>query len=186
MKNLVFALVIASAVGSASAQQAYIGAGVVGSSQNYSFTGAGPGIAIVGDGAKVSPKLFFGYDFNKTWGLETGVTFFRSADYQYSYLGQDYRGETKGRSTYVAAKITLPIAAQFSFVGKLGVSANKRSLHDAIFNLDESKNGLYTSVGVQYLLNDKVSLNLDYEQYGKRHQAGLKANAISLSAKYAF
>ena len=87
---------------------------------------------------------------------------------------------------YIAGKITLPIADQFSFVVKLGISANKRTLHDAIFNIDESKPGLYTSMGVQYLVNEKVSVNLDYEQYGKRHNVGLKANAFSLSARYAF
>jgi OOP family OmpA-OmpF porin len=80
----------------------------------------------------------------------------------------------------------LPIADQFSFVGKLGVSANRRTLHDPIFELSERKTGRYTSIGVQYLLNEKVSFNLDYEQYGKRGSVGLKANAFSLNVKYAF
>lgn len=185
MKKLMFALVVASAVGSASAQQSYVGAGIVGASQNYSFSVAGP--KIQSDDTKAATKLFFGYDFNQTWGLETGFTFFGSTGYHYNYLGQEYRGETTARSMYVAAKVTFPITDQFSFVGKLGISGNKRSLHDAIFDLDETKHGLYSSIGVQYLLNDKVSVNLDYEQYDRRrHQPGLTAKAFSLSAKYAF
>ena len=185
MKKLVFAIIVASAVGSASAQT-YVGAGVVASSQNYTFAVTGPAISGAGDSAKASPKLLLGYDFNQTWGIETGFTYFRSADYHYSYLGQVFNGETKGHSMYIAGKITLPIAGRFSFVGKLGISDNERYLQDAMFKADESRKGVYTSIGVQYLLNEKVSVSLAYEQYGKRGGAGLKANAFSLSAKYAF
>lgn len=185
MKKLMFALVVASAVGSASAQQSYVGAGIVGTSQTYSFSVAGP--KIESDDAKAASKLFFGYDFNKTWGIETGFTFFSSTGYHYSYLGHDYHGDTTGRSMYVAAKVAFPITDQLSFVGKLGISGNKRSLHDAMFDLDETRHGLYSSLGLQYALTDKVSVTLDYEQYDRRrHQPGLKANAFSVSVKYAF
>lgn len=185
MKKLMFALVLAAAVGSASAQQSYAGAGIVGASQNYSFSVTGP--RIQSDATKAATKLFFGYDFNQTWGVETGVTFFGSTGYHYSHLGQEYRGDTTARSMYVAAKVMFPITDQFSFVGKLGVSGNTRSMHDPIFDFHETSNGLYSSIGLQYLLTDKVSLNLDYERYDRRrHQPGLTAKAFSLSAKYAF
>jgi OOP family OmpA-OmpF porin len=184
MKKLVFALLIAGAVGSASAQRAYVGAGIVASNQNYGFPS--PVVAADGDGVKASPKLFLGYDFNQTWGIEAGYTYFRGADYHYSYLGQTVNGEVEQRSMYLAGKITLPIADRFSFVGKLGIADNERTLRDPIFNGNEDKKGIYTSIGVQYLLNDKVSVSLDYEQYGKRHNVGIKANAFSLNARYAF
>lgn len=185
MKKLILALVVVSAFGSAHAQRAYVGAGLLAAGQNFDFPLSGFSNA-GGDHYTASPKLFLGYDFNQTWGVEAGFSKFRSADYHYTYAGQDFNGQTKGRSMYVAAKVTLPITEQLSFVGKLGVSDNKRSVSDGIFWDDDSKTGVYTSIGVQYPLTEKVSVNLDYEQYGRRHHAGLKANAFSLSAKFAF
>lgn len=185
MKKLFLALVVASAFGSAHAQHAYVGAGILAADQNFDF--ASPGFSNAGgDHYTASPKLFLGYDFDKTWGVETGFSSFRSADHHFTYAGQVFSGETKGHSMYVAGKVTLPITEQLSFVGKLGVSANKRILNDGFYGDDVTKTGVYTSIGVQYPLNEKVSVNLDYEQYGKRHNLGLKANAFSLSARYAF
>lgn len=185
MKQLLFALVVASAFGSAHAQRVYAGAGILAADQNFDFASSGFSNG-GGDRYTASPKLFLGYDFDDTWGVETGFSSFRSAQHHFTSAGQVYYGETKGHSTYVAGKITLPITGQLSFVGKLGISATTRILNDRFYGDEATTTGVYTSIGVQYRLNDKVSVDLDYEQYGKRHHLGLKANAFSLSARYAF
>lgn len=185
MNKLFFALVVASAFGSAHAQRAYVGAGILAADQNFDFASSGFSNG-GGDRYTASPKLFLGYDFDKTWGVETGFSSFRSADHYFTSAGQVFHGETKGHSMYVAGKITLPITGQLSFVGKLGMSANTRILNDSFYGDEATTTGVYTSIGVQYPLNEKVSVNLDYEQYGKRRNLGLKANAFSLSARYAF
>ena len=51
MKKRVFALLIAGAVGSASAPRVDVGGGIVASNQNYTFAMTGPAITGEGDGA---------------------------------------------------------------------------------------------------------------------------------------
>lgn len=184
-KQLIFVLIAAAtAMGSAQAQtgRAYVGVGAASADHTTNLPGTTNGTS---EGWKTSGKLFGGYDFNNTWGVEAGYTDFRKSDYSYTTGNQTVRGQAEGHSTYIAAKATAPINEQFSVFGKLGVADNKVSLNDPVFKGD-SKTEVYAGVGGQYNLNQKVALTLEYERYGKSKDIGAKADVITVGAKYAF
>lgn len=183
MKKLIFALIAAAtAVGSAQAAGPYVGLGVATADHNYNLPGT-----TTGDGYKASAKVFGGYDIDQTWGVEAGYTDFRKSDYSYTVNGVTRSGNSQGHSTYLAGKATLPINEQFGVYGKLGVANNKRTVSDPTLGSGDSKTELYAGVGVQYNLNQKVSLTAEYERYGKnKDQLGAKADVFSAGVKYAF
>lgn len=197
MNKLIFALIAAvAAVGSAqAADQAagpYVGVGVA-SAAHYDLAGATGAMTSASTTSryKASGKIFGGYDFNQTWGVEAGYTDIRKSDYNYTLSDGTTTGTAKagGNAFYVAGKATLPINAQFSAYGKLGVTDNQRTLSDAntaAFNTSQSNTELYGAVGVQYKLNQQVAVVAEYERYGKSKDFGAKANVLTVGAKYAF
>lgn len=186
MKKLIFALVAAAAaIGSAQAAQPgpYIGLGIANADHNANIAGAS---STSSDGWKTSGKIFGGYDFDQTFGVEVGYTDFRSSDYSYTLNGVNRTGSTDGKSYYVAGKATAPVNEQFSVFGKLGAAQNKRNYSDSLLNGDTSKTELYAGVGAQYNFNPKVAVTLEYERYGKNQAIGAKSDVVTLGAKYSF
>jgi opacity protein-like surface antigen len=191
MNKLLVALIASAAAMSAAqaqtttAPRAYVGAGIASVDHEFKISGAGNADT---EGYKASGKLFGGYDFNQTWGVEAGYTDYRSADVNYSIGGVNARGETKGHSTYLAGKATMPINEQVSLYGKLGVAHNKSELEtiNAAQNMSRSKNEAYGAVGAQYSLNENVSLVAEYERYGKSKDFGPSADVLTIGAKYSF
>src|SRR5687768_8944488 len=85
MKKLIVALIAsAAAMSAAQAQQdtprAYIGAGVATADREVSTSSISGATGVDADGYKASGKLFGGYEFNRTWGIEAGWTDYRSSD----------------------------------------------------------------------------------------------------------
>lgn len=197
MNKLIFALIAAAAaVGSAQAADqaagSYIGVGVA-SASHYNLAGSTGSMtsSSTTSGYKTSGKIFGGYDFDQTWGVEAGYTDVRKSKYNYTLSDGTTTGTAKagGHSFYVAAKASVPINAQFSAYGKLGATDNKRTLSDAntaAFNMSQSKTELYGAVGVQYKLNQQVAMVAEYERYGKSKDFGVKANVLTVGAKYTF
>jgi OOP family OmpA-OmpF porin len=190
MKKLIFAvLAAATAMSAAQAQQvtprAYVGAGVATADRQDKIPGA---TDVNGGSYKSSGKLYGGYDFNQTWGVEAGYTDFRKSQQSYTSNGVPGQAETDGESTYVAAKATAPINERTSLYGKVGVGHNKRTLTATTPGLDrnESKTELYAGVGVQYNLNQQVALIAEYERYGKKKDFGPEPDVFTVGAKYTF
>ena len=181
MKKVLFACIISAAmIAPAHAEGPYIGMGVsIFDQPNKS-------------GTQASLNLLGGYDFSQTWGVEAGtmaVPHFQAND------GALRLGEARGRSTYVAAKATMPINDKLSFVTKLGV-AHTRLKFDGIAaghnpsgqTYRDSSTGLYLGVGLQYAVTEKFSLALALESRGSHAQSkgGPKAETLSLNALYKF
>jgi OOP family OmpA-OmpF porin len=190
MNKLIVALIASvAAMSAAQAQQtaprAYVGAGIASADHDYKLSGASN---VDTEGWKASGKIFGGYEFNQTWGVEAGYTDFRKSDVNYSIGGANVRGETEGHSAYLAAKATLPVNEQFSVYGKLGAARNKSELHlvNAAASMSRSKTEAYGAVGAQYSLNQDVALIAEYERYGKSKDFGQKADVLTIGAKYSF
>jgi len=191
MNKIIVALIASVAAMSAAqaqtttAPRAYVGAGIASADHEFKRAGA----SNVGtEGYKASGKLFGGYEFNQTWGVEGGYTDFRKSDVNYSIGGVNNRGETDGHAFYLAAKATLPVNEQFSVYGKLGATRTKSELEtlNAAQNMSRSKTEGYGAVGAEYRLNGNVSLVGEYERYGKSKDFGAKADVLTIGAKYAF
>ncbi|WP_426194614.1 porin family protein [Massilia sp. DWR3-1-1] len=186
MKKLIFALIAATAaIGSAQAAQPgpYVGVGIANADHSASIPGT---TSSSSDGYKTSGKIFGGYEFDQTFGVEVGYTDFRSSDYNYTLNGINRTGTSDGKSYYVAGKASAPINEQFSVFGKLGAAQNKRNYSDSLLSGDTSKTELYAGVGAQYNFNPKVAVSLEYERYGKNQDIGAKSDVITLAAKYSF
>ena len=146
-------------------------------------------------GTKYAAKLFGGYDFNRTWGIEGGYVgqaeFSQSIASPGSLLGS-YNFSGKGKSLYVAAKATLPVSARFALISKLGVAHNRGEVRmtDATANWyyedKHDKTGFYSSLGVTYLVTPAIALTLEVERMGRPTRAGLRNEAISLNVSYSF
>lgn len=188
-KLLVVLLASAAAMSAAQAQttvpRAYIGAGVASADHDFKRSGA---TNVDTEGYKASGKLFGGYDFNQTWGVEAGYTDFRKSDVNYAIGGVNQRGETDGHAVYLAAKAMMPVNEQFSLYTKLGAARTKSELEmlNAAQNMSHSKTEAYGALGAEYKLNQDVSLVAEYERYGKSKDVGAKADVWTIGAKYAF
>lgn len=159
MKKVFMAAAVAAALvaGNASAQL-YLGAGA-GSSKT--------------DNREDSWKLYGGYQFSPTWGVELG----------YTDLGQ-YRGADV-ESWTLAGTGTMPLNQRWSLLGKLGVASNRPQFAGSSDHTD-----LLMGVGVGYSLNTNIGLRLEYEDFGKLSKSGAgpnsRGNNLSLSIKYMF
>lgn len=190
MKKLIFALIAGSAAMAAQAQtttapRAYVGAGVATVESDYRISGASN---VNSSGWKGSGKLFGGVELDQTFGVEAGYTDFRKSRADYTLNGVNGRAEADGYGAYLAGKATMPVNEQTAVYGKLGVAHTKREMTSTTPGLagKDSDNGVYAGVGVQYAVNQQVSLVAEYERYGKKKDFGSKPDVLSIGAKYSF
>jgi OOP family OmpA-OmpF porin len=136
------------------------------------YVGGGNGKADT-DAGRSSRKLYGGYQFTPTWGVELA----------YTDLGK-YRG-AEVESWSLAGTATLPLAEGWTLLGKLGFARNNAEFVGA-----EQKSSTLAGVGVGYALNRNLGLRLEYEDFGKLSSTGVgtndKGSNVGLSLKYSF
>ena len=188
MKKIILALAVSAAtMGAAHAQGPYVGLGVVNADTEMNMPGA---VSASGGGWKSSGKLFGGYEFDDTFGVEMGYTDFRGGDFTYLIADVPGRIEMDGRAFYLAGKATALVTERFALVGKLGMSATKFSQSGFGSGTDlfreESDTQGYLSVGAEYRVSQQLGVALEYERYGKTKGFGPKPNVWTLAARYSF
>lgn len=181
MKKLILALgVTLATTGAAHAQSAEQAPGAY----------AGIGVSSVGklmrDGHKAQAKIFGGYEFDRSWGVEAGVTNRSSESLDVQINGQPATVGAKGYNSYVAGKYAMPINEQFSAYGKLGMSYNVIKHTGPGYSHKDGDSGLYAGLGVQYKINEKAALTAEYERSGKRAGMNDPNDAWSLGVKFGF
>lgn len=175
MKKLLLALLATTAVAGVAQAQ------TVTNTAPHAYVGIGAATANnkTTDDYKTNAKVYGGYELGNNWGVEAGYTNF---DKENSGIGN-----VKGSGTYVAGKYTVPLGERFSGYGKLGVSYNERKYSDSLGSrVNRYDTGLYGGVGVAYALNQNVSLNAEYERYGKDKDFGAKADVYTVGLNYGF
>ncbi len=198
MKKVFLAGAIAAAfVAMPASAQWYAGVGVGSSSASGvdgPITGAGipAGTRLTGgDSSKAVYKLYGGYQITPNWGVEA----------QYPDLGnRDIVARTAAGVPIVAGTLklsqysiagtgTLPLAQNFSLFGKLGVSKNRGKVNLVGQSSSGNKTSLLAGVGVAYNITPALAVRLEYEDFGKTGEGfggSMRADAYSLSLKYAF
>ncbi|KQV50105.1 porin family protein [Massilia sp. Root335] len=157
----------------------YVGIGVV-SARN-----------VTTDSRHTDAKIFGGVDLSNNVGVEAGYVNFSSQDVHFSEAMTNTPGgttlATKGYSAYIAAKYTVPINDRFSAYGKLGVAHNQRKLSGSFGLSDTDTNdNVYAGLGVQYKLNERMSVVGEYENYGKQQAFGARPGVWSAGLKFGF
>jgi opacity protein-like surface antigen len=187
MKKLIIALIATVSVAGAAQAQSRPYVGVAAAMADHNFN-TGGGISSDPDGYKASAKIFGGVELTPMFGIEAGYTDIQKADHGFSIAGVPGRATTDGSRTYLAGKATFPMNETFSVYGKLGAGYSKVNVSSAtpFVSRNDSKTEVYAGVGGQMNINEKVALTLEYERYGKSKDYGVKADAITLGARYSF
>lgn len=145
-------------------------------------------------GKKNNLRLFGGWDFSERWGVELGTSRQGSFTSHYNYGDgvPTLMGSFKGRDTYLAGKLTLPVTDKLALQTKLGVMHSRGDFMFVTsgvpgpYQESASNNGLYAGVGLKYKISPRVSLSLDLERTGKPAQGGPKNEAVTVGASYKF
>jgi len=147
-------------------------AGPASAQMSQMYLGAGGGEAKT-DTRETSWKLYGGFQFNPTWGLELG----------YNDLGR-FRGSDI-HSWTLAGTATLPLGERWSLLGKLGAAWNHPKFTGASNHTD-----LLAGIGVGYSMTKNLGLRLEYEDFGKLSKVNTgndsKGRNLGLSLKYTF
>jgi len=195
MKKVFLAGAIAAAfVAMPASAQWYVGGGV-GSSKIRGADGTVAPLTLSGaDSNKGSAKIYGGYQITPSWGVEA----------QYSDLGnRDFSirnaagltlatGTLKTSQFSIAGTGTLPLAANFSLIGKLGVSRNHGKVSAPGVSDSGSKTSPMIGVGAVYNFTPKLAVRLEYEDFGKFSSDGgatggsIRGNNYGVSLQYAF
>ena len=185
MKKLLSAVAVAVAFVAAPAfAQGYIGAGF-GSSK---ISGIDSGTTSGGNANKSMTKVFGGFQFTPTWGLEAQYSDLGSRDVTVAAVPV---GSFRTSQLSIAGTGTLPLSSNFSLLGKLGVSANRVNASAGLGNVKNASSVLI-GVGVSYNITPALSARLEYEDFGKigtftgPPDITARANGYSLSLKYGF
>ncbi|HEY0064968.1 MAG TPA: porin family protein [Telluria sp.] len=189
MKKIIFACIMATAfVAPAHAEGTYVGLGVTTTSHSSYESDT-----------KGALKLFGGYDFTPTWGIEAGYMDIPSFKTNYAFssmsgegVGLTYSGETHGKAMYIAGKATMAISDKFALVTKLGIGHERvhqtYTAPGSVYQHTVMTNELYAGIGLKYSLSEKTALTLELERLGStsRYNSGIRPEKVSLNASYRF
>jgi OmpA-OmpF porin, OOP family len=185
MKTKLFAAVLVAAAFAPVAAQAqtYIGGSVGRSEQKLEAGGAS-----VKD-SDTGYKLFAGYQFNETFGIEGGFADLGKT----GVSGGGNSANANPQTVYFAGTAAWALSTDFSLFAKAGVSANRTKVDGTdgkvTFNDTMSKTTAILGVGAAYSLSKNVALTLEYENFGKvidDSGVSLKADLISFGVRYKF
>ena len=207
ISNLRLALLALSlaTLSSAASAQFYVGGGV-GTSKSTGFNGttavtATTNATVTGDKNQTSWKLYGGYQFTPTWGLEAQYANLGNRSVPFTFSGAVVGTGTasaRAQQFSLAATGTLPLSNNFYLMGKLGASRNSiGTISGSVGTVSFTSNGtnktdLLAGVGVGYNFNKNWGARVEYENFGKfSSNGGVNGNAIkadnwSISVKYAF
>lgn len=182
MKLLMLSALLATAALPAAAAEPgpYIGAAAVAAHHDYSAAADGGGL----QSTKVGRKIYAGYQIDPTWAVEAGFTDFGKSDCQCTFANQPANTESRAKSWYVAGKGSYPIAEQFALTGKLGLAANQNEVKNPSRNAwsrDRNRKELYTAIGVDYAVSEKVTTSVGLERYGRSEANDVGAKPLGLS-----
>lgn len=163
--------------------QGYVGAGF-GSSK---ISGFDAGAITGGNTNKGLVKIYGGFQFTPTWGLEA----------QYSDLGRrDISNAGSAAGSFSSSQLslvgtgTLPLSSGFSLLGKLGVSSNRISTSSNAVTSTGNNTGVLVGIGAAYSITPALSARFEYEDFGRmatiNNGSTVRANGYSASLKYGF
>ena len=153
-------------------------------------------------GFRTDPRFVLGLAFNQYLALETGYshlsdqgfhkidTFARRSGAVESAVSEGALG-VKSHTTYIAARITLPVNERLTAYGKFGI-AQSAVKNDGFLSPQaaeaiaagtplkpgsESGTGAYGAIGAKYKLNDRATLSGEVRSNGSASKFGNASNA---------
>lgn len=163
-------------------------------------------------GFRTDPRLVLGYAFNQYLALEAGYSHLDDRGFHKpnpfnaremaidEAVGAGVLGE-RSYTTYLAAKITVPVNERLTAYGKLGVAQsvvkhdgfvtkNMAEAHAAGISAgafgSETGTGAYGALGAKYKLNDKATLKGEVIMNGSADKFRSNSNASSVRGSVGF
>ena len=150
-------------------------------------------------GFRTDHSLVLGYAFNQYLALETGYSHLRDKGFHKidTFEPEERAAEAavaagalgaRSHTTYVAAKLTLPLTDRLTTYGKLGI-AHSEVRNDGLLApqrvrpnrpsefVSESGRGGYGAIGAKYKLNDRTTLSGEAVSNASARQFGKASNA---------
>lgn len=140
------------------------------------------------EGYRADPRLVAGINLNRYLALEAGYRErkdrgFHAIDPRDPLDTSGTLG-AKGFHSYAALKVTAPISDDLSAYGALGLAHSERRGGDALGKNDNVLGGTYAGVGARYRLNEKASVSVESQNFGKTSQKwGSDSNGNGVNAK---
>jgi opacity protein-like surface antigen len=152
-------------------------------------------------GFRTDPRLVLGYAFNPYLAVETGYAHLRDEGFHKIDPGPVEAAVAAGalgvksHTTYVAAKLTVPVNDRLTAYGKLGVAhsvvkddgfvtpaqiARRAAGNTGSAFTSETSSGAYGAVGAKYKLDDRTTVKGEYRVNGSADKFGRGANASGL------
>lgn len=102
-------------------------------------------------------KFYGGYQFNPNFALELG----------YAGLGkfEAPSGDVKARGLYLDAVGLVPLAPQWSALGRIGVVETEAKISGSGLTVKDHDTGLKVGAGLQYDFNPSTALRGEWERY---------------------
>jgi OOP family OmpA-OmpF porin len=133
-------------------------------------------------------KLYGGYRFTETFGVEAGYARLGRVSQWTSVRGLSTLQNGSGNVFYAAATARLPLGDSFALNGRLGISRGRISGGDswvpANQRISGSATGVMAGFGAEYRMTKNLSMTADYDYFGKLSKqakggmlsVGLRAN----------
>lgn len=140
------------------------------------------------EGYRADPRLLAGINLNRYLALEAGYREridrgFHAIDPRDPLDNNGTLG-AEGYHSYAALKVTVPVTDDLSAYGALGLAHSVRSGADAVGKNDNVLGGAYTGLGARYRLNEKASVSVESQNFGKTGQKwGSDTNGNGVNAK---
>lgn len=140
------------------------------------------------DSYRTDPKLMVGVQLTPNVAIETGYANLFTRGFHFVDYGRaDERAGalgTKGFTSYLAGKLTVPVGERFSAYGKVGIAFSQRNTHDQKGNpLTDIDAGPYANIGAKYKLTEKATVSGELTRAGDTAKWGASSNATGVSAK---
>jgi hypothetical protein len=135
------------------------------------------------------PQLLAGLDLTRNLGIEAGFGNLFSRGFHYVDLeGRPDEREgvlgNHGFTSYLAARLRVPLSDRLSAYGKLGIAYSERAMYDRQAKpVKDVDAGTYANVGARYKLTEKASFSGEYQRAGDTKKWGGATNANGLGTK---
>lgn len=132
-------------------------------------------------------KIFGGYDFNKTWGLEFGYLDLGKYSFKGTYGGSSVRGDIKITAWDVMGVGNFHVTDDIALFAKVGVYAWDAKASASNGSINNSATGTGSNamfgLGMKYNLNDRFSFRGEWERF---HDSSNPIDLLSIGVAYKF
>lgn len=145
-------------------------------------------------GFRTDPRLVLGYAFTKNFAIEAGYSHLRDRGFHQIEPGPVDQAVAAGalgvksNTTYVAARLTVPLGERLSAYGKFGI-AHSQVKNDGLLPagatvggdpLGSSGKGAYGAIGAQLKVNERTTIKAEARSNGSASKFDGVSNASGL------